>query len=325
MEMYRAYTSSPKPARAWRAIAFAACTAMAAGTLVPAASQTLEIEEVVRVPTYTEGIVFDHDGNAYISHDKFITRVAPAGEKTIWAETGSPNGHKVLGDGTHLVCDRLGFVYHLDREGKVLRKASTQCEGEPLRTPNDICLDTPNQGFYFTDPGGSREKPVGTVHYVDSAGETHLAAGELFYPNGIVLRPNGKTLLVGESMRNQIVEFEVLAPGKLGPPRVFAKLPSKEPRQLDNKPDGMTLDEKGNLYVAHYGMGQVQVLDPSGRLIRQLSAGPVIFTSNVAFAGPGRADLYVTGSVGPTEQTTGVLYRIRLNGVRGLNILPPRR
>jgi gluconolactonase len=302
----------------WAVVAFVAV----AGTLVPATSQAPQSEEVARAPTYTEGIVFDHGGNAYISHDKFITRVAPSGATAIWAETGSPNGHKVLGDGTHLVCDRLGFVYHLDREGKILRKASAQCEGKPLRTPNDICLDTPNQGFYFTDPGGSREKPVGTVHYVDSAGKTHLAAKDLFYPNGIVLRADGKTLLVGESMRNQIVEFGVSTPGKLGPPKVFAKLPGRQPGQLDNKPDGMTLDEEGNLYVAHYGMGQIQVLNSSGKLIRRLSAGPVIFTSNVAFAGPNRSHLYFTGSIGPSEQTTGVLHRMRLDEVRGLDILP---
>jgi gluconolactonase len=301
--------SSHKRILWWAVVA----VATAGGTLVPASSQAPEAEEVARVPTYTEGIVFDQEGNAYISHDKFISRVAPSGETAIWAETGSPNGHKVLGDGTHLVCDRRGFVYHLDREGKILRKASEQCEGKPLRTPNDICLDTPNQGFYFTD------------HYVDSAGKTHLAAAELFYPNGIVLRPDGKTLLVGESMRNRIVEFEVLAPGKLGPPKVFAKLPGKGPNQLDNKPDGMTLDEQGNLYVAHYGMGQVQVLDAWGKLIRQLSAGPVIFTSNVALAGPNRSHLYFTGSIGPSEQTTGVLYRMRLNEVRGLDILPRLR
>ena len=289
------------------------------------ASEEIAPEEIARVPTYTEGIVFDHDGNAYVSHDKFITRVTPSGEAAVWAETGSPNGHKVLADGTHLVCDRLGSVFHLDRDGKVLGEASAECEGEPLRTPNDICLDTPHQGFYFTDPGGSREKPAGTLHYVDSNGKTHLAAGELFYPNGIVLRPGGKTLLVGESMRNRIVEFDVLAPGKLGPPKVFAELPTKGPNQLDNKPDGMALDENGNLYVAHYGMGQVQVLDPSGTLIRRISAGPVIFTSNVAFAGPERGRLYITGSIGPSEQTTGVLYRVKLNEVTGLNILPPTR
>ena len=313
-----------RPMRCW-AIALAALSAVVAGTIVAASPQAPETGEVARVPTYTEGIVFDHDGNAYISHDRFITRVTSSGEAAIWAETGSPNGHKVLGDGTHLVCDRLGFVYHLDRQGKILRKASLQCEGEPLRTPNDICLDTPNQGFYFTDPGGSREKPVGTVHYVDLAGRTHLAARGLHYPNGIVLRPDGKTLLVGESTRNRIIEFEVLAPGKLGPPKVFADLPRKGPGQFDNKPDGMTLDENGNLYVAHYGMGQVQVLDPSGKLIHQLSAGPVIFTSNVAFGGPDRSHLYITGSIGPTEQTAGVLYRMRLNEVRGLDILPPTR
>ena len=58
--------------------------------------------EVVRVPSYCEGIVFDQQGNGYISHGKFITRVGPDGKASIWAETGSPDGHKVLGDSTHL-------------------------------------------------------------------------------------------------------------------------------------------------------------------------------------------------------------------------------
>ena len=289
--------------------------------LLSAAAQ--EPVEVARVPTYTEGIVFDQAGNAFISHDRFVTRIEPGGRSAIWAETGSPNGHKVLADGTHLVCDRKGFVYHLDANGKILGHASSECDGKPLRTPNDLALDS-HGGFYFTDPAGARDRPAGSVYYVDAKGETHLAAADLFYPNGVVIRPDGKTLLVGESMRNRVVAFPVLAPGKLGPLRVFADLPSKQGAQLDNKPDGMALDENGNLYVAHYGMGQVQVLDPTGKLIRHIDTGHM-FTSNVAFGGPAMNWLFVTGSAGPTEQTTGLLKRFDLKGVRGLEILPGRR
>lgn len=295
----------------------------ATAALLSLAAEEVEPFEVVRAPTYTEGIVFDQAGNAYVSHDRFITRIGPGGESAAWAETGSPNGHKVLGDGTHLVCDRKGFVYHLDANGKMLGAASSECDGKPLRTPNDLTLDS-HDGFYFTDPAGARDKPAGAVHYVDANGKTHLAAEALFYPNGIVIRPDGKVLLVGESMRNRIVEFPVLAPGKLGPLRVFAELPAKKEPQLDNKPDGMALDETGNLYVAHYGMGQVQVLDRQGKLIRRIDTGHM-FTSNVAFGGPEMNWLYVTGSIGPTEQTTGVLKRFELKGVRGLKILPPLR
>src|SRR5262245_970572 len=62
--------------------------------------------EIVIVPEYSEGIVFDHDGNAFISHGKLITQIGglfgegPPARKT-WAQTGAPNGHKVLADGTH--------------------------------------------------------------------------------------------------------------------------------------------------------------------------------------------------------------------------------
>ena len=56
--------------------------------------------------------------------------------------------------------------------------------------------------------------------------------------------------------------YAVTAPGKLGDMKVFGDLPEKKGEQIDNQPDGMCLDADGNLYVAHYGMKQVQVLDP---------------------------------------------------------------
>jgi gluconolactonase len=77
----------------------------------------------------------------------------------------------------------------------------------------------------------------------------------------------------------------------------------------------MALDAEGNLYVAHYGMGQVQVLSPEGKLLRTYPGGNLL-TSNVAFAGPDLDQLYVTGG------TPGALFRLDL-GVRGHKILPP--
>ena len=90
--------------------------------------------KLFEVPNYTEGIVFDHDGNGYISHGKVITKFTPDGKDSTWAETGAPNGHKVLADGTHLVCDASQHaVLHLDADGKILGKASKECDGKPLR------------------------------------------------------------------------------------------------------------------------------------------------------------------------------------------------
>jgi gluconolactonase len=282
--------------------------------------------EMFRVPRYCEGVCFDHEGHGYISWGKAITRFSLDGKNSVWAETGAPNGHKILADGTHLVCDASQHaVLRLSADGKLLDPASKECDGKPLRGPNDLTLDTKNGGFYFSDPGGSSvEKPIGTIHYVDRTGKTHLLDDGLAFPNGIVLTPDGKKLYLAESQKNRVHVYEVSAPGKLGDRKVFAELPAKNPStgQIDNQPDGMCLDAAGNLYVAHYGMKQVQVLDPGGKLIRQYDGGNVT-TSNVAFGGPNMNQLFITGGIGP-EAGEGGLFRIDL-GVKGLVILPPTK
>jgi gluconolactonase len=289
-------------------------------------SDQVKTIEMFRVPRYCEGVCFDHDGNGYISWGKAITRFTLDGKNSVWAETGAPNGHKILADGTHLVCDASQHaVLHLASDGKQLEPASKECEGQALRGPNDLTLDTANGGFYFSDPGGSSiESPIGTIHYVDRSGKTNLLDKGFAFPNGIVLAPDGKKLYLAESQKNRVLIYDVTAPGKLGERKVFAELPAKDAGrgQIDNQPDGMCLDAAGNLYVAHYGMKQVQVLDRSGKLIRQYDGGNVT-TSNVAFGGPKMDQLFITGGIGP-EAGEGGLFRIDL-GVKGLVILPPRR
>jgi gluconolactonase len=275
--------------------------------------------EIVRTGDYTEGVVVDQAGNLYFSHEKIVTKVAPDGTTTTWAETGAPNGHKVLADGTHLICDaKRHALLHLDADGKELNPAATESDGRPLRGPNDLALDPSSGGVYFTDPATSNESnPDGTIHYLDAQGICHTIARDLAYPNGIVIRPGGTELLVAESKHNRILAFPIRAPGKLGPLRVLIDLPAKSSGQIDNQPDGIALDSEGNLFVAHYGMRQVQVVSPEGKLLRRYPGGNLT-TSNVAFAGPTMDLLYVTGG------QPGALFRIDLPGVRGLAILPPR-
>jgi gluconolactonase len=286
---------------------------------LPAERDVLAIK-VLEVPGYTEGVVVDRDGAIYISDvpNGIIYRIAADGEAKVWAKTGAPNGHKVLPDGTHLVCDGSQHaILHLDAAGTVIGKAAADYDGKPLRAPNDLTLDS-SGGFYFTDPGGSNlEKPIGTIHYVDTDGKIHLVAQGLAFPNGLAMRPDGKTLLVGESKHNRILSYDIVSPGKVGKMRVFANLPVKGPGQIANEPDGMCLDADGNLYVAHYGMRQVQVLSPAGKLLRRYGAGNLT-TSNVAFGGPGMDQLYVTGALGEETKSKGGLFRLDLKGVKGL-------
>ena len=273
------------------------------------------------VDRYSEGVVFDAEGRGYISHHQSITRFDLDGHHEIWATPGGPNGHKVLPDGTHLVCNNVPpAIIKLAADGSLRETVAQACDGQPLRGPNDITLDLPHGGFYFTDPGGSgRDKPIGTVHYVDADGTVSRVAAGLAFPNGLVLTADGTRLLVAESQHNRILAFPVLSPGQLGPSSVFADLPSKAGEQTSNEPDGICLDAAGNLYVAHYGMGQVQVLDAEGKLLRRYATG-LPLTSNVAFGGPHRTQLFVTGAT-EVDSTPGGLVRLNLS-VPGLPILP---
>jgi gluconolactonase len=290
---------------------------------LPDASK-IQAAKLLEVHTYCEGVIFDHDGNGYVSHGDRITKFSLDGKGAVWATTGAPNGHKILSDGTHLVCDASQHaVLKLTADGTVIGPASNTCDGKPLRGPNDLSLD-PHGGFYFTDPGGSSDiAPIGTVHFVDDKGTTRLVAEKLAFPNGIVLTPDGKRLLVGESKRNRILEYPVISAGKVGAMRVFADLPMKAGEQIDNQPDGICLDAAGNLYVAHYGMRQVQVLDPNGQLIARYPGGNLT-TSNVAFGGPKMDQLFVTGGIGGEGNSAGGVFRLDL-GVKGLVILPPKK
>ncbi|HTY37187.1 MAG TPA: SMP-30/gluconolactonase/LRE family protein [Bacteroidota bacterium] len=282
--------------------------------------RTTKPVKVADVPGFCEGVVIDRSGTIFISDaiGGIVYTVSRDGKLTVWAKTGEPNGHKILPDGTHLLCDgKHHAVLHLAADGSFLKDAADSSDCKPLKSPNDLTPDN-HGGFYFTDPDDSwKETPTGTVHYVDSTGRVHTVLEGLAYPNGLVLRPDGKTLLLGESGTNRILSFAVTSPGRLEGKKVFADLPSPADTNGEGLPDGMCLDRSGNLYVAHFGMGMIEVLNPSGKIIRRYQAGNMS-VSNVALGGPHRDQLYITGALGDREKTPGALFRIDLatNGHR---------
>ena len=86
------------------ALALLASTLPALAAELPA-GDAVQPAKLFEVDNYCEGVVFDDDGRGYISHGKVIVKFKLDGKHKVWAETGSPNGHKILADGTHLVCD----------------------------------------------------------------------------------------------------------------------------------------------------------------------------------------------------------------------------
>ncbi len=284
------------------------------------AQRPVQPQVFASLPGYTEGIVFDTSGVPYVSVLTRGTVSALRDPKAPepWHRATEPNGHKILPDGTHLIAAR-GGVRHVDANGALIEVLAPE-----LETPNDLALDG-DGGVYITVPAASesdRKARRSGVYYLDASRTLRKVADDLNYPNGIVVFPDGKTLVVDDSGDRRLTRFSIDAPGVLSGRRVLAEIP--DPKSI---PDGMTIDRAGLLYMADYGRGVVVVLRPSGQIIREYPTG-LEHPSNVAFGGAKLTDLYVTGSPSGGDGTGSlVLLPIGVPG-RGGSTLPatnPRR
>jgi gluconolactonase len=265
-----------------------------------------------------------------------VNEVGPEGRLTAWSTAvRSPNGHEVLPDGTHVVMEqgsvtggtpeRPAGIAHLDADGRMLRLIDRDEQGRHFRAPNDVAVDPVRGGFWFTDPGAFGETGPGRVLRVTTDWQVQTVADDVSHPNGIVLRPDGGTPLVGESLRNRVLAFPVDGAGRPGERRVFAELPSQPNpwTQGEAAPDGMALDEQGRLYVCHFGSGDIRVFGPDGRLLANLGSGASSVT-NLAFTGPARDTLVVAAANGDSYAEIdrgGRLIALTLPGTTGVSLV----
>lgn len=262
---------------------------------------------------YTEGPALDVEGNLFFSTltGQEIKKLSVDGSLTQWARIQCPNGHRITENNHHWVCDTQSqAIVELDARGRILGfKARETCAGFSFQSPNDLALDQQG-GVYFTD--SVRHK--GQIFYIGPEGEEKRVASDLDYPNGIVLSPDGSRLFITESNNNRILVADLVGNGVLAvPPSVFAELPRNPlPRDPDrmpytaNLPDGIAMDNRGWLWVAHYGMGVLQVVNTDGEWIDSVPTG-IPATSNLCFT-PDYKAIYITG--GYSEPGPGCIHKI---------------
>src|SRR5581483_2225358 len=90
-------------------------------------------------------------------------------------------------------------------------------------------------GYNFVDPAA---RPVETcvIVLVGPDGRASVVADKLFFPNGMLITPDGRTLIVGETLGHRLTAFDIQEDGSLGNRGVWAQLPSSV------GPDGICLD-----------------------------------------------------------------------------------
>jgi sugar lactone lactonase YvrE len=187
------------------------------------------------------------DGRLYFSdqHDRRVLAMDPSGKaETIVEVPEQPSGLGWLPDGRMLVVSMLDRRL-LRLEGDTLVEhadLSTLAAGEC----NDMVVDAHGRAYvgnFGFDMYGGAEACETCIIAVEPDGRAHVAADELAFPNGTVITPDGRTLIVGESYGGRLTAFSIAPDGALGDRRVFAQLHGAVP-------DGICLDAEGAVWVA---------------------------------------------------------------------------
>jgi gluconolactonase len=256
--------------------------------------------------SFTEGPSADSEGNVYFTdqpNDR-IVKWSTDGKVTDWLKpSGRSNGTCFDKQGNLLTCaDEKNELWSIspDKKITVLLK---DFEGKLLNGPNDLWI-RPDGNLYFTDPlykrpywkrdGASQQSGQHVYFFEGKTGKITPVATDLKQPNGIKGTPDGKLVYVADIGAGKTYSYTVTSGGALENKKLYCELGS----------DGMTMDEKGNLYLTGKG---VTVFDPQGQKITNIPI-PEGWTANVAFGGKDRKLLFVTAM--------GKIYGVKMN-VRG--------
>jgi gluconolactonase len=217
-------------------------------------------------------------------------------------EPGS-NGMKPGGPGQIIFADSGDrAVALLDLRTKTKRILVERFEGKKLNSPNDLTV-APDGTIWFTDPpyglegvenSPLKEQAADRVYRLGPDGTLTAEVSELKFPNGIAFSPDGRTLYVSNSdPKNAIIlAWDVSAVGKLSRRRVFADMNALAAKGLPGLPDGMCIDERGDLWAS--GPGGIHVLSPQGRELGLISTG--VAMSNCAFGGADGRTIFMTST-----------------------------
>lgn len=262
-----------------------------------------------------------HDGRLWLSdfYTHRVLRLDAAGRaQTVCEVPAQPSGLGWLPDGRLLVCAmRERRVLRLEPDGRLVEHADLSAiAGGHI---NDMVVDGQGRawvGNFGFDRSGDAPLTPARLACVEPDGTARVAAEGLYFPNGSVLTPDGRTLIVAETMGNRISAFDIAAEGTLGPRRdwaVFGAVPAdlRMPAVREAMvvaPDGMALDAEGAVWLADARHRRVLRVAEGGRILQAMSTGE-LGAYACMLGGPARRTLYVCvapdGVPGQARSLTG--------------------
>ena len=294
-----------------------------------------DLRELASGLQFPEGPVAMKDGSVVVVEiaRRTVTRVGADGGTEVVAETGGgPNGAAIGPDGKLYVCNNGAAFDYVDMQGMMfpvqppsaheggriervdldsgeVEVLFSECDGRPLRAPNDLVFDTAG-GFYFTDHGIREERVAdrtGVFYATPDGGQIREVIHPLDAPNGVGLSPDSSRLYVAETYTACVWWWEVAGPGEITAAEglmphggtLLARLPNFQFL------DSLGVDGDGNVCVATLGSGGITALSPEdGSVVEFVETGDIL-TTNICWGGDGMRTAYMTlsgsGKLAATE------------------------
>jgi len=235
---------------------------------------------------FTEGPAADKAGNILFTDipNNRIHGWSLDGTLSLFREnSGAANGLYFDKNGHVLVCEGGGRrLVSIDPKG-TLTVLTDSYNNKPFNSLNDVWI-APNGRLFFTDPRyGNRDGMEQDGEHVYSLSPDRKTVtrviDDMVRPNGLIGTPDGKILYVTDNGGGKTFSYTIMKDGSLANKALFAPEGS----------DGMTIDEKGNIYLTNRA---VRVYNPAGTLIETIAVpeGP----ANVCFGGKDRKTLFIT-------------------------------
>jgi sugar lactone lactonase YvrE len=284
-----------------------------------------------------DGMVFTecprwHDGRLWFSDElgERVLAVSLDGTVETVAEVpGMPAGLGFLPDGRLLIVS-MGDRRLLCREhdGELREHADLSVLSPTIL--NEMVVDASgrayvgNAGFDFT--GGEAVRP-GYLMRVDPDGTATIVAEDLYLPNGAVITPDGRTLVVAETVASRLTAFAIRDDGSLGDRRTWAAF--GEPpattdlltalEQCEVLPDGICLDAEGAIWIADPPRQRLLRVAEGGAILEERSGPMQLFACMLG--GDDRQTLFVCAApafekpASPSDYRSGILIgRVQVPG-----------
>jgi sugar lactone lactonase YvrE len=242
-----------------------------------------------RASVLTEGLFFGegprwHDGRLWFS-DFYAHAVKSVGsdgvQRTELELDDQPSGLGWLPDGRLLVVSMAELkLLRQDSDGL---KVHADLSELSVHLCNDMVVDTTGRAwvgnFGFDLDALVEEKgveaaladhPTTNLVRVDPNGSVHLASPEMHFPNGMVISPDGNTLIVAETLSLCLTAFDIGADGSLSNRRVWAPVGMRAP-------DGICLDADGHVWIANAIESECVLVAEGGEILQTVETSQPCF------------------------------------------------